>query len=39
MQDWHNLNEVLTLTKVCEIYKNIAEDLIDIFLLIDKPGL
>jgi hypothetical protein len=39
MQDWHNLNEVLTLMKVCEIYKNIAEDLIDIFLLIDRPGL
>jgi hypothetical protein len=39
MQDWHNLNEVLTLTKVCEIYKNIAEDLIDISLLIDKQRL
>ena len=39
MQDWHNLNEVLTLTKVCEIYKNIAEDLIDLSLLIDKRRL
>ena len=35
MQDWDNLKEVLSLMKVGEIYKNIAEELFHVFLLID----
>lgn len=35
MQDWHNLTEVLPLMKVCEIYKNICEDLIELYSLIE----
>lgn len=33
MQDWQNLREVLILLKISEIYKTIAEELIDIFFL------
>ena len=32
MQDWQNLNQVLILMKISEIYKTIAEELIDFFL-------
>jgi len=35
MQDWDNLKEVLNLMKVGEIYKNIAEELVHVFLLIN----
>jgi hypothetical protein len=35
MQDWHNLREVLALMKICEIYKTICEDLIELYSLID----
>lgn len=34
MQDWHNLREVLALMKICEIYKDICEDLIELYSLI-----
>jgi hypothetical protein len=37
MQDWHNLREVLALMKICEIYKDICEDLIELYSLIDIP--
>ncbi len=33
MQDWVNLTEVMNLMRVGEIYKGIAEELVDIFLL------
>ena len=35
MQDWHNLTEVLALMKVCDIYKDICEDLIELYSLIE----
>lgn len=35
MQDWKNLKEVLTLIKVGEIYKSIAEKLVDVSLLMN----
>lgn len=35
MQDWDNLNEVLTLMKLGETYKSIAQELIGISLLLD----
>jgi hypothetical protein len=36
MQDWKNLKEVLTLIKLGEIYKSIAEKLVDVPLLINS---
>jgi hypothetical protein len=35
MQDWANLKEVLILMRIGEIYRNIAEELVDIFLFIE----
>lgn len=35
MQSWVNLKEVLILMKIGEIYKNIAEELVDIFLFME----
>ena len=33
MQDWHNLDEVMNLLKIGEIYKNIAEKLVSLSIL------
>lgn len=33
IQDWHNLDEVINLLKIGEIYKNIAEKLVSLSLL------
>lgn len=33
IQDWHNMDEVLNLLKIGEIYKNIAEKLVSLSLL------
>lgn len=33
MQDWHNLDEVMNLLKIGEIYKNIAEKLVSLSLI------
>ena len=33
VEDWHNMDEVLNLLKIGEIYKNIAEKLISLSLL------
>ncbi|HSE83062.1 MAG TPA: hypothetical protein VLB01_00775 [Thermodesulfobacteriota bacterium] len=38
MQDWKNLKEVLTLIKIGEIYKDIAEKLVDISILMNTSG-
>ncbi len=35
MQDWKNLKEVLTLIKIGEAYKDIAEKLVDVSILIN----
>jgi hypothetical protein len=35
LQSWVNLKEVLILMKIGEIYKNIAEELVDIFLFME----
>ncbi len=35
MQDWHNLPEVLPRMKICEIYKDICKDLIELYSLIE----
>lgn len=35
MQSWVNLNEVLILMRIGEIYRSIAEELVDIFLLME----
>ncbi|TFG77656.1 MAG: hypothetical protein E4H21_02665 [Thermodesulfobacteriales bacterium] len=33
IQDWHNMDEVLNLLKIGEIYKNIAEKLVSLSLI------
>lgn len=38
MQDWKNLKEVLTLIKIGETYKDIAEKLVDISILMNTLG-
>jgi hypothetical protein len=35
MQSWVNLREVLILMKICETYKSIAEELVDIFYFME----
>lgn len=35
IQDWHNMDEVLNLLKIGELYKNIAEKLVSLSLLQD----
>jgi uncharacterized protein Yka (UPF0111/DUF47 family) len=36
MQDWDNLNEVLVLMKIGEIYKTISGELVNTFLLMNS---
>jgi hypothetical protein len=38
IQDWHNMDEVLNLLKIGEIYKNIAEKLVSLSLLSNYIG-
>ena len=33
VQDWHNMDEVINLLKIGEIYKNIAEKLVNLSLI------
>lgn len=38
MQDWKNLKEVLTLIKIGETYKDIAEKIVDVSILMNSSG-